>query len=153
MPSPFPNLPPERRGTVHRLWFDSKALAGNPWGDPPARDLFVHVPRGCEGRPLPAILFLAPFSGTGEKLLARGLSEESLAARLDRLFAEGCPPFVSVMPDAMTSGSKGSRMSERCPSTSLSSGSVATSSMRLASYSSTPRYRMRPTHEWKHAGA
>ena len=81
MPSPFPNLPPERRGTLHRSWFDSDVLSGNPWGDPTARDLFVHVPRGCEGRPLPAILFLAPFSGTGEKLLA---TYDAVVRRADR---------------------------------------------------------------------
>jgi len=103
MPSPFPNLPPDRRGVVHRSWLESTALIGNPWGDPTGRDLFVLEPAGHAGRPLPAVLFLAPFSGTGEKLLARGLSEESLAARLDRLFLDGCPPFRAVLPDAMTS--------------------------------------------------
>ncbi len=105
MPSPFPNLPPAHRGTVHALRVRSAALADNPWGDPVERDLHVWTPPGWtpDGPALPAMLALAPFSGTGEKLLARGLTEESLATRLDRLHRDGCPPFVAVLPDAMTS--------------------------------------------------
>lgn len=105
MPTPFPNLPPAQRGTVHALRIDSDALRGNPWGDPSERDLHVYTPPGWtpDGPPLPAILVLAGFTGTGEGLLARGLFEESMATRLDRLIAAGCPPVVAVLPDAMTS--------------------------------------------------
>lgn len=102
MPSPFPNLPPDRRGEVRVLRHTSVALATNPWSDPADRDVYVHVPAGWDGRPLPALLLLAPYAGTGEKLLARGLSEVSMAARLDRLFAEGAPPMFTVMPDVLT---------------------------------------------------
>jgi len=105
MPSPFPNLPPDQRGTVHLLRVVSDALRDNPWADPHERDLHVWTPPGWtpDGPPLPALLVLAPFSGTGEKLLARGLTEESIATRLDRLHAQGCPPVIAVLPDAMTS--------------------------------------------------
>lgn len=102
MPHPFPNLPPNQRGTVHTLRIRSEALAGNPWGDPVERDLYVYTPPGHDGRGLPALMVLAPFSGTGEKLLARGLSDVSIATRFDRLIAQGCPPFVAVLPDCMT---------------------------------------------------
>lgn len=105
MPTPFPNLPFHQRGTVHTLRFTSKALADNPWGDPAERDLYVYTPvrYGDEDREYPVLLVLAPFSGTGEKLLARGLSELSFATRADRLIRDGCPPFVAVLPDCMSS--------------------------------------------------
>lgn len=104
MPSPFPNLPPERRGAVRWLRHRSAALAGNPWDDPTERDVIVYTPPGYDQSPdrYPAVMVLIGFSGTGEKLLARGLTEPSIAARLDRLIADGCPPFVAVLPDCMT---------------------------------------------------
>lgn len=102
MPTPFPHLPPEQRGavTVHR--HASAALIGNAWGDPSERDVIIYTPSGSTGRDLPAILLLPAYAGTGEKLQARGLSDVPMSARLDRLIADGCPPFVAVMPDVMT---------------------------------------------------
>ena len=47
-------------------------------------------------------MILAGFAGTGEVLLGRGLSDISIATRIDKLIAAGCPPFVAVMPDCMT---------------------------------------------------
>ena len=104
MPSPFPNLPPDKRGTVQTLRHDSTCLAKNPWGDPATRDVFVYTPPGYDpGWRYPAILVLPAFAGTGEGLLARGLSDVSLASRIDHvLAASGCPPFIAVMPDSMT---------------------------------------------------
>jgi len=45
---------------------------------------------------------LHAFAGSGEGLMARGLSEMSIATRFDLLIAAGCPPFIGVIPDAMT---------------------------------------------------
>ncbi len=105
MPSPFPNLPPEQRGRVRVIDLASQALRDNPWGDPSHRDVTVYTPPGFKAikAPLPAILILAPFAGTGEGLLGRGLSDISIASRIDHLIAKGCPPFLAVMPDCMTS--------------------------------------------------
>ena len=103
MPSPFPHLPKEHRGTVHRLTHHSKALDGNPWNDPVVRDLWVYVPPNSGETLLPCIFILPAFAGTGENFLARGLSDTPMSARLDRLHADGCPPFIAVMPDSMTS--------------------------------------------------
>ena len=105
MPSPFPNLPPEQRGDVHVLDHTSSVLADNPLGDPTQRDLFVYTPPGYPDRsaPLPAVMILPGYTGMGEKLLARGFTDVSIATRIDRLIAEGCPPFIAVMPDCMTS--------------------------------------------------
>lgn len=103
MNGPFPILPAHKRGTTRHFVLDAPILRDNPWGDPSARDVFVHVPRGHEdGTPLPAILVLPGFAGTGESLLARGLGEPSLPARVDALIDAGCPPFLTVLVDVMT---------------------------------------------------
>ena len=102
MPSPFPNLPASQRGTLRCLTHRSQLLEDNPWGDPTERDLWVYTPSGSHDQPLPAILLLAGFAGTGEGMLARSLTEVSIASRIDRLIAAGCPPFIAVLPDCMT---------------------------------------------------
>lgn len=115
MPSPFPNLPPALRGEVRTLFHDSRALQGNPWGDPATREVQVLLPaahRVDPDRPLPVVLVLAGYAGTGEKLLARGLSDVSLASRVDALLAGRAldlpataappPPFIAVLPDVMS---------------------------------------------------
>jgi enterochelin esterase-like enzyme len=104
MPHPFPSLPPHQRGQVLPFQNASEALEGNPWGDPAERDVFVYTPPGYDpGRRYPAVLLLAPFSGTGESMLARGLTDISMATRIDRLIASGaCAPFIAVLPDVMT---------------------------------------------------
>ena len=104
MPSPFPSLPSHARGHVERFSFDSPALKTNPWGDPSERDLHVYLPPGYSADvPLPVVFVLPAFAGTGEGLLARGLSDVSIATRIDHLIADGCPPFLAVFPDMMTS--------------------------------------------------
>ncbi len=104
MPSPFPNRPPEERGAIHRIDVESSALADNALGDPSRRDLFVYTPPNYDpdGAPLPAIVVLPGYTGMGEKLLARGFTDVSLAARADDLIAGGVPPFLLVLPDCMT---------------------------------------------------
>ena len=103
MPHPFPQLPPSQRGEVRWLRYDAPSLADNWWGDPAQRDVIVYTPPGWSGDPIPAIMCLIGFSGTGEKLLNRGMSTMSIANRIDRLIADGCPPFAAVLPDCMTS--------------------------------------------------
>ncbi|MEL6341485.1 MAG: alpha/beta hydrolase-fold protein [Myxococcota bacterium] len=113
MPSPFPNLPPFLRGSIRCLDVSSQALRDNPWGDPSHRDLYVYTPPGYEtdGMRYPVILMLAGFAGTGEGMLARGLSEVSVASRMDRLIngydesgddIEPCPKAIVVLPDVMS---------------------------------------------------
>ncbi|MCB9762898.1 MAG: hypothetical protein H6739_24065 [Alphaproteobacteria bacterium] len=89
------------RGVVHTLQIDSALLQGNPWGDPATRDLYVYTPPGARG-PLPAVLALAGFTGSGAGFVSRKWRQESLPERLDRLIAAGMPPVVVVMPDALT---------------------------------------------------
>ncbi len=102
MPHPFPQLPPDQRGQTRWLRHDSTVLAGNHWGDPTERDVIAYTPPGWDGASLPAMMCLIGFSGTGEKLLNRGMNTVSITNRIDRLIADGCPPFVAVLPDCMT---------------------------------------------------
>ena len=102
MPHPFPQLPPDQRGQVRWLRHRSLALADNFWSDPAERDVIVYTPPAWNGQALPAVMCLVGFSGTGEKLLNRGMNTISIANRIDRLVADGCPPFIAVLPDCMT---------------------------------------------------
>ncbi len=79
-------------------------LAGNPLGDPTDRDLLVYTPPGWEaGRPLPALLAVVGFTGTGAMLFNADPLGEDLARRMDRLIASGaCPPCLIVAPDCFT---------------------------------------------------
>ena len=82
MPSPFPSMPPDQRGEVHVLDHTSSVLGDNPFGDPAQRDLFVYTPPGYDAQTseYPAVMILPGYTGTGEKLLARGFT----ASRLPR---------------------------------------------------------------------
>ncbi len=105
MPTPFPNVAPYQRGKIHVIDHQSQALRDNPWGDPSHRDVLVYTPPGYRDSDAryPVVFVLAGFAGTGEGLLGRGLADMSIATRIDRLLADGCPPFIAVMPDCMTS--------------------------------------------------
>jgi enterochelin esterase family protein len=89
---------------VDRFALRSTVLRGNPQGDPDERDVLVVVPPDYDAGALryPVVLVLAPFAGFGATLLNRGCWEEGLDQRLARLFAEGCPPALFVLPDAST---------------------------------------------------
>lgn len=104
MIGPFPNARVEARGRVIRDVVASEALRGNPWGDPSDRELYVYLPpdyNKTDGR-YPVVMLLAGFAGTGEGMLSRGLTDMSIASRIDRLIEGGCPPFIAVLPDCMT---------------------------------------------------
>lgn len=100
----FPNLPLSQRGVVACYEVVSKMLQSNPWGDPCNRDLWVYTPNGYDvEKSYPVVVFLSGFAGTGEGMLARSLTEHSLATRCDNWIAAGqCPPFIAVLPDCMT---------------------------------------------------
>ena len=103
MPHPFPNPPHANRGELFCLEFQSPYLANNFWRDPSIRDLWVYTPVDYDpNQQCPIVLFLSGFGSTGETLLSRGLSDVSMARRIDGWIAEGCPPFVAVFPDCMT---------------------------------------------------
>lgn len=100
----FPNLPLAQRGSIQCLEVQSEVLKDNPWGDPSHRDVWVYTPpEYSEDKSYPIVVFLAGFAGTGEGMLARTLTEHSLATRCDRWIVQGeCPPFIAILPDCMT---------------------------------------------------
>ncbi|MEX1247609.1 MAG: alpha/beta hydrolase-fold protein [Anaerolineales bacterium] len=84
--------------------FHSKALEGNPLGDPATRRLPVYLPPGYDAKNhYPSLYLLAAFGARGLKFLNDDLWEENIQHRLDRLIAEGrVRPLIVVMPDAST---------------------------------------------------
>src|SRR5689334_5197314 len=87
------------RVVVHR--FASRVLENNPLGDPVERDLHVYLPPDHDpGKPLPALLALVGFTGTGGMLFNLDPLGEDLRRRLDRLITSGaCPPCIVAAPD------------------------------------------------------
>jgi pimeloyl-ACP methyl ester carboxylesterase len=87
---------------VHRV--ESRVLVGNPLGDPSTRDLHVWTPPGDDpAQPLPTLLALTGFIGTGAMLFNVDPLGEDLGRRMDRLLASGsCPPCRIVAPDCFT---------------------------------------------------
>jgi enterochelin esterase family protein len=94
--------PPAFELAVERV--TSRALAGNPLGDPIDRDLPILAPRGWDrARPLPLVFLLAGFSGQGAAMLADDPWSEGMARRLDRLAAAGAiGPMLVALPDCFT---------------------------------------------------
>jgi len=74
---------------------------------------------------------IGAFGAFGEAGEASALTQGA-----DSITPSEMPLFFAL---AMTSGSNGSRIIERWPSTNSSSGSLAISSIRSALYSSTPK--------------
>ena len=91
------------RGEVHRLWLDSKVLAGNLLGDPTNRIIDVYVPHGQSGRGLPLLVDLVGFTAGGPAHTNWKNFLENLPERLDRLIHAGeMPPCVVAFPDCFT---------------------------------------------------
>ncbi len=93
------------KGSVVKTSIESKALEGNPLGDPHVRDLYVYLPHGYdEGTErYPAVYCLTGFTGRGKMLLNDHAFTPNLAERMDRLIAAGViKPMIVVMPDCFT---------------------------------------------------
>lgn len=92
----------QRPPVVHRI--ESSLLANNPLGDPRERDIYVYLPPGHHpAKPIPALMALAGFTGSGPMLFNLDPMGEPLGARIDRLIADGtCPPVAIVAPDCFT---------------------------------------------------
>ena len=90
------------RGFFDRFSFSSTNLE-NQLGDPIEREVVVHIPPNSEG-PMPCIIYLAPFTGTGFARANWKAFAETLPQRHERLVKEGkMPPSILVMPDTFTS--------------------------------------------------
>ena len=90
------------RGNFERFSFSSPNL-NNQLGDPIEREVVVHIPPNSNG-PMPCIIYLAPFTGTGFARANWKAFAENLPQRHERLVKEGkMPPSILVMPDTFTS--------------------------------------------------
>src|SRR5690606_19895282 len=87
----------------HRIDVQSRALAGNPLGDPEDRILHVLAPETLPAGPLPVVWILPGYSGTAEAQLARDPWSPGIHQRVERLAAEGMPPALFALPDMFTS--------------------------------------------------
>jgi len=86
------------------LEHESRALKGNPLGDPHRRELWVYLPPGAEkgDRRYPVLWHLIGFTGAGQMAVTGNRWAPGLAERLDRLIANGCPPVIVAFPDCFT---------------------------------------------------
>ena len=90
------------RGIFERFSFSSPNLE-NHLGDPIEREIVVHIPPN-PGGPMPCIIYLAPFTGTGFARANWKAFAETLPQRHERLVREGkMSPSILVMPDTFTS--------------------------------------------------
>lgn len=90
--------------TIRILRHASRVLEHNPCGDPSERELWVYLPPGYDDsdRRFPVLWCLTGFTGTGEMAVTGNRWAPGLAARLDRLIAEGCPSVIVAFPDCFT---------------------------------------------------
>lgn len=89
-------------GRLVTLELDSRALRGNPLGDPACRELRVYVPPGDAGG-LPLVVFLHGFTGSGRGWLSAAPFGPSVPERIDALITTGAvPPLVAAFPDGQT---------------------------------------------------
>jgi enterochelin esterase-like enzyme len=85
--------------------FESRALAGNPLGDPATRAVWLYLPPGYDESTerYPVVYLLAGYTRTGRSFLDQRPWEEDIQQRMDRLVATGqCRPMLLVMPDCFT---------------------------------------------------
>lgn len=84
---------------------ESRALKGNPLGDPHVRRLPVYLPPGYDvgGEHYPVVFMLAGYTGTGAMMLNEAAWEETIQQRMDRLIAaQSVRPMILALPDCFT---------------------------------------------------
>jgi enterochelin esterase family protein len=93
-----------RSGQVVIEQIESRALNGNPLGDPHVRQIPIYLPPGYhEGSMLyPVIYWLHGFTGYGLSAISATPWIPSLPQCMDRVIAAGAPPAILVMADGFT---------------------------------------------------
>jgi S-formylglutathione hydrolase FrmB len=85
---------------------ESRALVGNPLGDPTTRQITIWLPPSYDRAPerrYPVIVWLAGYGGTGQMLFSGSPWQPGLGTRLDRLVASGrMGEAIVVAPDCFT---------------------------------------------------
>src|SRR5579871_6815943 len=101
-------LPWERQlaGRIDHHVVTSRALRGNPLGDPSDRPLWVYVPPGYDDdstRSYPSVYVLQGYTGHLNMWLNRSAYRLPFTEAVDELFAQGsAPPCIVVYVDAWT---------------------------------------------------
>jgi len=97
----------EPRGRFERHTVSSRALEGNPLGDPHERPLWVYLPPGYGEEPghrYPAVYVIQGLTGQVDMWWNRSPFRPNFPERVDELFAGGTvPPCILVLVDAWTS--------------------------------------------------
>jgi hypothetical protein len=97
----------EPQGRFEQYTVSSRALRGNPLGDPAERPLWVYLPPGCgddPGRRYPSIYVVQGYTGQVDMWWNRSALRPSVPELVDELFAgEGTPPAIVVFVDCWTS--------------------------------------------------
>jgi hypothetical protein len=86
-------------------WFTSTVLVNNALGDPVMRALPVMLPPGYDAasdRRYPVLYYLIGFTERGTMMLNEERWQPTLFQRLDRLYNEGMPHVIVVLPDCLT---------------------------------------------------
>jgi S-formylglutathione hydrolase FrmB len=91
-------------GTLHELTFESRALGGNPLGDPSSRPLYVYTPPGWpDGGPYAAVWSLQGLTGQVDMWRNRTAYRSTFVEDVDALIQAGaCRPVVVPLPDCWT---------------------------------------------------
>jgi hypothetical protein len=97
----------EPRGRFEEAEIESKALEGNPLGDPSVRPLRVYLPPGYDddtARRYPSIYVIQGLTGQLDMWRNRAAFRKNFPEAVDEMFARGeSPPCVLVWVDAWTS--------------------------------------------------
>lgn len=95
-------MTPNGRVTIEKV--ESRALLGNPLGDPHVREIPVYLPPGYDRATAayPVIYWLHGFTGIGLSATNAGPWVPSLPQCMDRVIAAGAPPAILVMADGFT---------------------------------------------------
>jgi len=97
----------ELAGRFDEISFESKALQGNPLGDPHIRPLWVYLPPGYEREPerrYPSIYVIQGLTGQLDMWRNRTAFRKNFPELTDELFASGAaPPCIVVWVDCWTS--------------------------------------------------
>jgi hypothetical protein len=98
--------PEELTGRLDRHVLDSRALRGNPLGDPASRPLEVYVPPGYDDEPdrrYPSVYVLQGYSGALPMWHNRTAFRPTFIEAADGVFVRGeAPPCLVVLVDAWT---------------------------------------------------
>jgi enterochelin esterase family protein len=83
---------------------ESRALHGNPLGDPHVRQIPVYLPPGYDSSnaSYPVIYWLHGFTGIGLSAINATAWVPSLPECMDQAAAQGAPPAILVMADGFT---------------------------------------------------